>query len=90
MMRAERTHLLFLHLRNGQSIGPARLGQMWNTACGLTAGACVACRAEGEGSDNEVTYQLGANLDARLADAERTMHQMLDDGGFSFRLTRSR
>lgn len=90
MTRVERTQLLLLHLRNGQSIGPARLGRMWSTACGMAAGASVACRSDGDESDDEVTYQLGANLDARLAVAEKAMRQMLDDGGFAFRLTRSR
>lgn len=89
-MKPRQTYLILLHLRNGQSIGPERLGSMWKTACGGSPGSSVTCRCRGEEFDQSVTYQLRAMSDTPIKAAEELMRDMLDSDGFVFRLTRSR
>lgn len=86
----ERTYLLLLHLRNGQSIGPARLGSMWSHACGSTLGTSVSCDQDDFDARDRVTYRLKASTGAAIEVAEGVMRRMLDADGLSFRMTRSR
>jgi hypothetical protein len=78
--------MFILRLGRSQSIGPARLQQMWKLAC-----ACPDISVSRQpGQQDDRTYLLAAHMDVLEHDAEQRMRQMLEGEGFLFRLMRAR
>jgi hypothetical protein len=78
-------HLFILHLGRCQSIGPARLQQMWKRAC-----ACPQTSVARQPGQGDRSYVLAAHVEVLEHDAERRMRQILEGEGFLFRLMRAR
>jgi len=69
-------------LGNGQSIGPVALQKLWERCCGTT-NVSVGRHAETFGG-NRVTYSLyAAQHLPDLAQVEKRLRHMLDDGKFA-------
>jgi hypothetical protein len=84
-MSSAGSHLFILRLGRSQSIGPARLQQMWKTACGCTA---ISVSRQ-PGQQDDPSYLLAAHVAVLEQDAEQRLRRMLEGFGFSFRLMRT-